>query len=139
MSNSSTPLSSFRSSPRDFQSRVILAILFILCGWILVEYTSLLYKSYQLELKKQWFIEENQRLVETNHDLEKRYEYYQTDYFFRKEAKRKLNRKLPGEKVIVVTGGDERIVSSNDWTYEENLMSKWMEYLFARIPDPDRL
>ncbi|MDF2379513.1 MAG: hypothetical protein P1V18_04835 [Candidatus Gracilibacteria bacterium] len=124
-------------SYKNFQIRVMMAVLLILSGWLFVEYTSLLYKSYQIEVKKQWFMDENQRLVETNQDLEKRYEYYQTDYFFRKEAKRKLNRKSVGEKVVIVTGGDERIISSNDWIFEEDLSSKWMQYLFARIPQID--
>ncbi len=120
-----------RFAQKDFQYKVVLAVLLIIFAWILVEYTSLLYRSYQVEQKKQWFIEENDRLISNNQDLEKRYEYYKTDYFFRKEAKRKLNKKEPGEKVIVVTGGDERIFSENDWEIREDNIDKWKDYFFG--------
>lgn len=126
-----TPSQKNRASQRDFQVKVVLAVLLILFAWILVEYTSLLYKSYQIELKKEWFIGENQRLVENNKNLEKKYEYYKTDYFFIKEAKRKLNKKEPGEKVIVITGGDEKIRSENEWEIRDNNMHKWWQYFFG--------
>jgi len=120
-----------RVSQSDFQIRVVFVVLIVVFGWVLLEYTSLLYKSYQIELKKQWFIEENQRIVEQNTELEKRYEYFKTDYYFRKEAKRKLNKKEPGEQIVIITGGDERIRSANDWEYRENIFDLWWEYLFG--------
>jgi len=85
----------------------------------------------KLSEKKQWFIEENNRLVNNNKELEKRYEYYKTDYFFRKEAKRKLNKKEPGERVFVISGGDEKIRSDNDWDIRKNTWDNWKEYLFG--------
>ena len=118
-------------SYKDFQIKVFLGVLLILFAWIMVEYTSLLYKSYQIEQKKQWFIEENTRLTNSNIELEKRYEYYKTDYFFRKEAKRKLNKKEPWDKVVIITGGDEKIASQNDWDIDQQNFEKWKEYLFA--------
>lgn len=119
------------SSQKDFQLKVVFFVMVIVLAWVLVEYTSLLYKSYQIEMKKQWFIEENERLVNSNKSLEKQYEYYKTDYFFKKEAKRKLNKKEPGEKVIIISGGDERIGYSNDWEITANIPEKWWDYLFA--------
>jgi len=119
------------SSQKDFQLKVIFFVMIIVLAWVLVEYTSLLYKSYQIEMKKQWFIEENERLVNSNRNLEKQYEYYKTDYFFRKEAKRKLNKKEPGEKVIIITGGDQKLRSTNDWEITSNIPEKWWNYLFA--------
>lgn len=124
-----------RASQKDFQLKVVFVVLTILFGWVLVEYTSLLYRSYQIEQKKQWFIDENQRLVDNNQELAKRYEYYKTDYFFRKEAKRKLNKKEPGEKVIIVTGGDERIRSENDWEIRDDNIAKWWRYFFENESD----
>jgi hypothetical protein len=82
-------------------------------------------------MKKQWFIEENERLVNSNKSLEKQYEYYKTDYFFKKEAKRKLNKKEPGEKVIIISGGDEKVGSTNDWEITSNIPEKWWDYLFG--------
>lgn len=120
-----------RSANRLFQIKVVLLVMLLVLGWVLLEYTSLLYKSYQIELKKQWFIQENNRLLDTNSELEKRYEYYQTDYFFQKEAKRKLNKKEPGEKVLIVSGGEQSSVSSNSWVFGEDFYQKWMEYLFG--------
>lgn len=121
-----------RALKRDFQFKVVLAVLLVVFSWVLVEYTSLMYRSYQIELKKEWFIQENERLTSTNRDLEKRYEYYKTDYFFRKEAKRKLNKKEPGENVIVVYGGEERVQSSNDWHIRENNVEKWWQLFFGK-------
>jgi cell division protein FtsB len=119
------------SSQKDFQLKVIFFVLFVVLAWILVEYTSLLYRSYQIEMKKTWFMEENERLMSNNRDLEKQYEYYKTDYFFRKEAKRKLNKKEPGEKVIIISGGDEKIRSENDWEITPNIPEKWWDYIFG--------
>lgn len=120
-----------RLSRKDFQLKLALVVLIIIFSWILMEYTSLLYKSYQIGLKKQWFIEENQRLVDNNRDLEKQYEYYKTDYFFRKEAKRKLNKKEPGEKVAVIIGSGENLLQENDWDIRNNILNNWWEYLFG--------
>jgi len=125
---------SSRSSRRSFHLKVGLLVLLILFGWVLLEYSSLMYRSYQLEQKKQWFIDENERLVGNNEDLEKKYEYYKTDYFFRKEAKRKLNKKEPGEQVVIITGGDEKIRSENTWEIGGNVMQKWWDYLFGERP-----
>lgn len=129
------------TSQKDFQLKIALVILAIVFAWILLEYTSLLYKSYQIELKKQWFIEENNHLTMNNRELEKQYEYYKTDYFFRKEAKRKLSKKEPGEKVIIITGGDEKVLSENDWEISANIPEKWWDYFFAEtksstLPSP---
>jgi len=117
-------------STKDFQLKVILVVLFLMLGWVLLEYTSLLYRSYQIEQKKNWFISENERLIRNNDELAKRYEYYKTDYFFRKEAKRKLNRKEPGEKVMIISGGDKKIISQNSWDLSEDMLSKWYDYFF---------
>ena len=123
--------SEFRgSSQRDFQLKVVVGVLLILFVWVVVEYTSLLYKGYQIELKKKWFIDENTRITTSNRELEKQYEYSKTDYFFRKEAKRKLNKKEPGEKVIIVTGGDQKVQSSNDWDIGDDNLQQWWDYLF---------
>jgi len=126
-------MASFR---RNFQLKIILAVLLLVFAWILVEYTSLLYRSYQINLKKQWFIEENSRLADGNRDLEKQYEYYKTDYFFRKEAKRKLNKKEPGEKIVVLSGGEDTIVYEDDWDFKSKNVTSWYKYLFGQ---PDKI
>ncbi len=130
-----TPSQHNRRSRRDFNIRMAMAVLVIVFAWVLVEYTSLLYKRYQIELKKNWFIEENERLVNRNSDLERQYEYYKTDYFFRKEAKRKLNKKESGENIVIVTGGEEKIRSQNDWEIREDMMGKWWEFLFGSMAE----
>jgi len=119
------------SSKINFQLKMIIAVLLIVFGALLVEYTSLLYKSYQITQKKQWFIEENQRLIDGNRDLEKQYEYYKTDYFFRKEAKRKLNKKEPGESVVIVSGGDSQVIANNEWEISSQILNKWWLYIFG--------
>lgn len=116
---------------QDFQVKVVLVVLLLGLSWILLEYSSLLYRSYQIGLKKQWFMEENARLARGNKELEKQYEYYKTDYFFQKEAKRKLNKKEPGEKVIVVNASGPKIRSDNIWEISEHIPEKWWEYFFG--------
>ncbi|MDP3975322.1 MAG: hypothetical protein Q8P95_00210 [bacterium] len=134
-----SPPAGKKSSIRDFQAKLVLTVLVILFVWLLVEYVSLLYKGYQIELKKQWFIEENSRLVDQNQELAKRYEYYKTDYFFRKEAKRKLNKKEPGEKVIIITGESAQIKSEAGWEFQTDMVERWQEYLFGESqPDHNR-
>ncbi len=119
------------SAQKAFQSRVVLLIFMVILGWVLLEYTSLLYRSYQIEQKMQWFVEENVRLVDQNGDLEKRYEYYKTDYFFRKEAKRKLNKKEPGEKVLIVSGGEDGVLGKVSGEITMSNYQKWKDYFFS--------
>lgn len=125
------PREKLRSSQKDFQMKIVLAVMVTVFIWLVVEYTSLLYKKYQIDTKKQWFIEENDRILGNNRELEKQYEYYQTDYFFIKEAKRKLNKREPGEKVIVVTGGETKIQTSNDWDIRDDTLKAWWDFVFG--------
>jgi cell division protein FtsB len=111
------------------RSGIFLLVLLTLFFWISVEYAHLLYRRYQIDAKKQWFVEENSRMTSQNRELERQYEYYKTDYFFRKEAKRKLNKKDPGEHVIIVTerGG---VKANSIVEVEEDVSSKWWKLLF---------
>ena len=119
------------SSQREFQLKVLLGIFLILLFWILVEFSRIQYRSFQIEEKKQWFLSENERLTNKNQDLARQYEYYKTDYFFRKEAKRKLNRKEPGERVLIVTGGDSLLAKRNAAPLESTPLEAWWKYFFG--------
>jgi len=110
----------------------MITVLLLIFAWLLLEYTSLMYRRFQIEQQKQWFVEENDRLVQRNKNLEKQYEYNKTDYFFRKEAKRKLNKKEPGEQIIIISGGSNQSKrSENEWEFRQDFMNRWWEYLFA--------
>lgn len=123
---------------RQFQVRLVLAILFILFVWISIEYINLLYKQYQIELKKQWFVEENDRLIAQNQQLEKEYEYFKTDYFFKKEAKRKLNKKEPGEKVIILSEKLKSSAKAKPFEYQVSPLRRWWDYLFSPSSNTDQ-
>lgn len=112
--------------------RILLGILLILFFWIAIEYLNLMVKRYQIELKKAWFTEENARLLSSNRELEKQYEYFKTDYFFRKEAKRKLNKKEVGEKVIILSASPTQgNIRDQDSNQQQTPLQKWWEYIFG--------
>ena len=116
---------------RQFQTRLVIAILLVLLVWISIEYINLQYKRYQIELKKQWFTQENDRLIAQNQQLEKEYEYFKTDYFFKKEAKRKLNKKEPGEKVIILSPQMKSAAKAKPFEYQISPLYRWWEFIFS--------
>ncbi len=107
---------------------IVLSILFLA---LLIQYTSFAYKRYQIEMKKQTFVEENDRLAALNLQLAKQYEYNKTDYFFRKEARRKLNKKELGEKVVIVTEKRKFRPGEGGYEIQEDLPALWWKFFFG--------
>lgn len=119
-----------RSSSKVFHWKVLLGVLAVLFAWLLLEYASLLYKSYQIEQKKEWFFSENDRLKTTNVLLAKQYEYFKTDYFFEKEAKRKLNKKNTGEKVAVMASLNDQNQDRGEQEDTRTMSQRWWDFFF---------
>lgn len=118
-------------SAKYFQLKVLLFLVLFVFAWLLFEYSSLVYRSYMIDVKKAWFEQENARLEEENRELAKRFQYFQTDYFLLREAKRTLNLREPGEKVLVVS--DDPLVAKGEqsWWVGEDNPAVWWRYVFG--------
>ena len=106
--------------------------------WLLFEYTSLIYKRYQLNQKKNWFIEENEKLEEDNQKLSEQFEYFQSESFLEREAKAKLGKKNLGEEVAVIKEETPKFAQEEDEVSEKKIKlnkltnpQKWWYYLFG--------
>ncbi len=116
---------------KNFHLELLLIVLCVLFLALLIQYTSFAYKRYQIETKKQMFVEENDRLKAMNLQLAQQYEYNKTDYFFRKEAKRKLNKKESGEKVVIVTEKKTFHPGEGGYEIQEDLPALWWKFFFG--------
>ena len=126
-------MASQSGSTKYFQLKVMVFLVLLVFAWLLFEYASLVYKSYKIDLKKEWFQKENAQLQLENQQLARQFQYFQTDYFLVREAKRELNLKEPGEKVLVVA--DDPIVPKGEqvwWIGSDNL-GVWWKYFFGDV------
>ena len=121
-----------------FQLKLIIFIGLTLFGWTLFSYSKLLYQSYQLDQKKQWFEMEIRTLKEQNSFLAEEFEYLQTEFFLERAAKEKLNKRKPEEKVIVLEKPKEEfaLISNKDEFLKMKLdqlenYQKWWYYFFG--------
>ena len=117
-------------SGKYFQLKVILFLVLLIFGWLLFEYASLVYRSYSIDIKKQWFEDEKARLVGENQELAREYQYFQTDYFLVREAKRKLNKKEAGEDVMVISDPREATKKPGEWWQGIENPQVWWDYFF---------
>jgi hypothetical protein len=110
----------------------------LLLGWALFSYSKLIYRSYQLDQKMQWFDGENERLVSGNKALAEEFEYIQTEFFLERAAKEQLHKKQRNEKVIVIQEPQEEF--AKPLSHEEMLRirlnsltnpQKWWYYFFG--------
>lgn len=109
-----------------------------LLAWVLFSYSKMLYKSYQLDQKMQWFRGENAILITANATLTEEFEYLQTEYFLERVAKEKLNKKMRGERVIVLEEPKEEFATVTDRSellrIKLNALTnsqKWWYYFFG--------
>lgn len=121
-----------------FYFKMTIVIGLVLLAWALFSYSKLLYRSYQLDLKKEWFTQENERLVQENHNLADEFEYLQSASFLEREAKEKLNKKKPGENVIVLRDPPPKFATFIDEKESLRLKlesltnaQKWWYYFFG--------
>jgi hypothetical protein len=121
-----------------FHFKLTILIGLALLAWALFSYSKLLYQSYQLDQKKQWFETEIRTLHEQNVFRAEEFEYLQTEFFLERAAKEKLNKKKLGEKVIVlekpkqefaaIVSQEDRLNMKIDSLSNEQ---KWWYYLFG--------
>jgi hypothetical protein len=119
---------------KSFRYKVIIVVMVLILFWLFVEYVRLVYKrQYQIGLKKQAWIQEIESIEVENDLLPKQYQYYRTDYFLKKEAKRKLNKREVDEKVLVVLGENSESAQLIGGVSDQvNIPSAWWEYIFGR-------
>jgi cell division protein FtsB len=119
-------------SGKYFQLKVMLFIVLLVFGWLLFSYAGLVYKGYLIDIKKDWFYAELARLSDENEVLAKKVEYFQTEEFLVREAKRKLNKRESEEQVLVLK--DLKVVneSQNVWWYGLSASQVWWQYFFGR-------
>jgi hypothetical protein len=128
-----------RSQERQlFHFKLTILIGLALLGWALFSYSKLLYQSYQLDQKKQWFESEIRTLKEQNVLLAEEFEYLQTEFFLERAAKEKLNKKKKEEKVIVLREPKEAfaIIETSDDVLKRRLdglpnHKKWWYFFFG--------
>lgn len=121
-----------------FHFKLTILIGLALLAWALFSYSKLLYQSYQLDQKKQWFETEIRTLREQNVFRAEEFEYLQTEFFLERAAKEKLNKKKSGEKVIVLGKPKQEfaaIVSQEDRLNMKidslSNAQKWWYYFFG--------
>lgn len=119
-----------------FKISIIIGL--ILLGWALFSYSKLLYQSYQLDQKKQWFEMEIRTLKEQNVFLAEEFEYLQTEFFLERAAKEKLNKRKPEEKVIIIEKSKEEfaLITNKEELLKMKLSQlenyqKWWYYFFG--------
>jgi hypothetical protein len=119
---------------KSFRYKVVVVMMVIVLMWLFVEYVRLVYKrQYQIGVKKQVWVQEIEAIEAENEKLPREYRYYQTDYFLKKEAKRKLNKRDSDENVLVVLGElDEDRALKRSVSDMVNIPSAWWEYIFGR-------
>jgi hypothetical protein len=115
-----------------FQLKMMLFLVLLIFGWLLFAYAGLVYKSYTIDSKKEWFEGENSRLTGENYVLGRKFAYFQTDEFLIREAKRKLNKRESGESVLVLLDEDSSASVSRDWWHGFQNSTIWWEYFFGR-------
>ncbi|HEC20943.1 MAG TPA: hypothetical protein ENI70_00320 [Candidatus Peregrinibacteria bacterium] len=127
-----------RGKIHSLYTKVIVLIGILIFVWLLFEYTSLIYKRYQLNQKKNWFIEENEKLEEDNQKLSEQFEYFQSESFLEREAKAKLGKKNLGEEVAVIKEETPKFAQEEDEVSEKKIKlnkltnpQKWWYYLFG--------
>ena len=97
-----------------FHFKITILVGLALFGWALFSYSKLLYQSYQLDQKKEWFASEIRVLREQNAFLAEEFEYLQTEFFLERAAKEKLNKRKPEEKVIILNKVKEEFALITD-------------------------
>jgi len=125
----------------NFQIQTIIAVGFVIIGYMLFNLAISVYSDYQVNLRLEKYIEENERIVADNLVKQEEYAYFNSNLFKDKYAKENLNKLQPGEKMIVLPEKTESIFEENPIIEKRNdkieriiLLSnreQWKEYFFG--------
>ncbi len=125
----------------NLQIQTIIIIGFVIIGYMLFNLAISVYNDYQVNLRLERYLEENENIAADNLSKQEEYAYFNSDLFKDKYAKENLNKLQPGEKMIVLPEKTESIFEENPIMNEkenkiERIMllsnrEQWKEYFFG--------
>lgn len=125
----------------NIQIQTVIVIGFVIIGYMLFNLAISVYNDYQVNLRLENYLAENERIAEDNLKKQEDYAYFNSELFKDKYAKENLNKLQPGEKVIVLPEKTENVFSTEGIIEEKEqkidriiLLSKreqWKEYFFG--------
>lgn len=121
--------------PFQLAALLVLAVVFSLGSAL----SKQLYREYRIQKEIESLKTEIEGMEKDNYELSQLIEYYQTDEYKEAEARRRLNLKAEGEKVVMI---DEKKNAAEDLQSEEDAKNgttpnyqKWWNYFFASRND----
>jgi len=130
---------------RLIESKTLLLLSFLIFTWLAVSFVQTTYRRYRLLDQLQRLQDKASRLEKDNKSLKKSINYYSSQSFLEKEARRKLNLKKPGEKVVIINlSSDEasqsqgindekkEIFNNNFQLDNKSNWQRWISYFLKR-------
>ncbi len=125
----------------NLQIQTIIIIGFVIIGYMLFNLAISVYNDYQVNLRLERYLEENEKIAADNLNKQEEYAYFNSALFKDKYAKENLNKLQPGEKMIVLPEASENLFSENPIIEEKEakiervmLLSnreQWKKYFFG--------
>lgn len=110
---------------------VVLVVVFVMGSALSKE----LYREYQIKKEVDALKAEIESMENDNYELSQMIEYYKTEEYKEAEARKRLNLKAEGEKVVMISESEseyEEIVDGEKGaTIEISNRLKWWNYFFA--------
>ena len=130
----------FRKRKKSFISKIFSFRLFVLAGVLVIVFLGVnlgkeYYREHQVQKEINSLQEEIEALEKNNYKLSQLAEYYKTDEYKEAEARKRLNMKKEGEKVVIIKPSSVSLEQSEDEDGfdSESLPNyiKWWNYFFA--------
>lgn len=124
---------------RVLNSRLFLILLLAALGGIVFSLSKEVYRKHQISGQINKLKNEIGELEKNNKGLTDIIQYFESEDYVEKEARRKLNLAKPGENVVVITGEKDKATgnpepapknNSNASQKEISNLLKWWRYLF---------
>jgi len=110
---------------------IVLAVVFVMGSALSKE----LYREYQIKKEVDALKAEIESMENDNYELSQMIEYYKTEEYKEAEARKRLNLKAEGEKVVMISESEseyEEIVDGeSEAAIEISNKLKWWNYFFA--------
>lgn len=122
----------FGKLPFQAVAAMVLVIVFVLGSALSKE----LYREYKIRKEIDGLKAEIESMQKDNYELSQLIEYYQTDQYKEAEARKRLNLKADGEKVVMIdekTESAEEVKKKAEEEQKKNTPNpvKWWNYFFA--------
>lgn len=122
----------FSKLPFQLAAILILVVLFALGSALSKE----LYREYKIRKEIDTLKTEIEAMEKDNYELSQLLEYYQTDEYKEAEARKRLNLKAEGEKVVMIDEKEsnaEEVKKNEEEQKKANMKNyvKWWNYFFA--------